>query len=82
MNKSTIDSATLEQLSSRLKDDIMGFKINHFTYLLREEPTSTNPLPWTHVYVLGDKITCSLRYIFGLFLEKMIIIVPNWPYCQ
>ena len=61
MLKATIDSASLEQLNSRLKEDIIGFKINHFTYLLREEPTSTNPLPWTHVYVQGDKITCSLR---------------------
>ena len=53
----------MEKLSSKLNQDLLGFKINSFAYLLREETTSTNPLPWSHVYVVGDKITCSLRYL-------------------
>ena len=57
-----VDVAMREMLTTFIKGgETVGLKINQFAYIFRAKPSSTNPLPWIHVYVTGEKITCSLR---------------------
>ena len=51
-----------EKLVDLMHHQLLGLKINQYSYLVRDHPSSTNPHPWIHIYVIGNKITCSLRY--------------------
>ena len=71
LEATTVDFDIYDKLRSQATNsEKLGFKINQFSFLIRDNPTTINPLPWTHVYVSGGKITCSLSDRCGRSIIK------------
>ena len=69
LKSATVDMGMKDKLSDCLVHDVVAFRINSFAFVLRDKPSSTNPLPWIHVYITGKKLTCSNRYLKWVSLK-------------
>jgi len=56
-----MDVTMKEKLRECCHEEILGYRINQYAFLIRDEPCSTNPHPWCHVYVLNGNVTCDRR---------------------